>query len=48
MSLGTPEPREAIDSPNEKWEPVLSEGNFNAREQKNDKNKAQPKFSSLC
>lgn len=36
MSLGTPEPQEAIHSPNEKWESVLSEGNFNAREQKGD------------
>lgn len=45
MSLGTPEPKEAIHSPNEKWESVLSEGNFNAREQKGDKNNTQ---SSPC
>lgn len=45
MSLGTPEPKEAIHSPHEKWESVLSEGNFNAREQKGDKNNTQ---SSPC
>lgn len=44
MSLGTPEPKEAIHSPNEKWELVLSEGNFNAMEQKGDNTQT----NSLC